>query len=232
MLIPGQFRLLLVDDDAQTARVFTEAASSIGAELTAIATLEQAARRIRDERFETIFADPSLAQFSRQGFRHLVRTSRFNSQTPIVLLSTARAGVVSAEESFAGVSMIAKPSRSADLLPYLNELKRKLMTDRRKNRRLPFRISVVSVQGLKRLKATSVDVSATGIMLEMSSIPRCGDELELSFPLAPQEPIFHGFARVVRLENPNRAGLAFLNLGGSEHARLRRFVEAHLPALA
>ena len=222
----------MVDDDTQTTRVFTDAASSIGAELTAIETPEQAARRIRDERFETIFADPSLAQFSRQGFRRLVRTSRFNSQTPIVLLSTARAGTVSAEEAAAGVSTMGKPSRSADLLPYLNELKRKLMTDRRKNRRLPFRISVVSVQGMKRLKATSVNLSATGILLEMSSILQCGDEVELSFPLASQEPIFHGFARVVRLENPSRAVLAFLNLGGSEHARLRRFVEAHLPALS
>lgn len=229
--IPGQLRLLLVSNESQSERVFTEAARSIGAELTAIATLEQAARSIRDERFETIFADSSLARFSRQGFASLVRRSRLNSQTPIVVLSVARPGTITGDALSPGLIMMGKPSKASDLSPYLKDMKSKLMTDRRKNRRLAFRISVNCVQGPRHLKATSANLSSTGILLEMGWVPQCGDELELHFELAPHEPIFHGLARVVRLADPNRAGLAFLNLGGKEHGHLSRFLEAHLPAL-
>ena len=230
-MMRGQFRLLLVNAESQTKKIFDEAARLIGAELTAHEAVEQAARSVGDDRFEAIFVDPSSARFSRQGFTSLVRNSRFNSATPIVLISPFHRGGGYGEEMAAGVSNMARPSKSGDLLPFLEALKQKLMADRRKDRRLAFRTSVNCIQGPRRLKATSVNVSVTGILVEMSWAPDPGVPIALEFQLATGEPAFRGGARMVRREDEGRLVFAFQNLNFSQRERLRRFVDGQLPAL-
>ena len=222
---------MLVNQVPQTARVFREAARSLGAELTVMETPEEGGRSVREDRFEAIFIDPSLANFSRQGFTRLIRESAFNSQTPIVLLLTPYREKFDKSDESAGVSVMVKPSRPDDLSPYLKEIKQKLIADRRKNRRLAYRTSVNCVYGMQRLKATSVNVSVMGILLELSWGFKYGDNMELHFQLAKDEPIFRGLARVVRLEVPGLVGLTFEKLSPMERERLRRFIDAHLPAL-
>ena len=230
-LIRGKFRVLLVNQASQTTRAFKEAARSVGAELIVVETSEEGGRGVRDDRFEAIFIDPSIANFSRQGFTRLIRLSAFNSLTPIILiLSQYREKFDKSDES-AGVSVMAKPSRPDDLLPYLQELKRKLMADRRKNRRLAYRTNVNCAYGMQHLKATSVNLGVTGILLEMSWVPKYGDGMELHFQLVKDEPVFHGHVRVVRLEVPGLVGLTFEKLAPPERERLRRFIDAHLPTL-
>jgi len=223
--------VLLINQVSQTARMFKEAARSVGAELTVVETPEEGGRSVRDDRFEAIFIDPSIANFSRHGFIRLIRLSAFNSQTPIVILLSPYSEKFDQSDESAGVSAMVKPSRPDDLFPYLQEIKRKLMADRRKNRRLAFRTSVNCVYGMQRLKATSVNLSVLGILLEMSSVLKYGDNMELYFQLVNNEPTFRGFARVVRLEVPGMVGLTFEKLGPAERERLRRFIDAHLPAL-
>ena len=194
-------------------------------------TPEEGGRSVREDRFEAIFIDPSLANFSRQGFTRLIRESAFNSQTPIVLLLTPYREKFDKSDESAGVSVMVKPSRPDDLSPYLKEIKQKLIADRRKNRRLAYRTSVNCVYGMQRLKATSVNVSVMGILLELSWGFKYGDNMELHFQLVKDEPIFRGLARVVRLEVPGLVGLTFEKLSPMERERLRRFIDAHLPAL-
>jgi PilZ domain len=223
--------VLLINQVPKTTRVFQEAARSVGAELHPLETFEQAGRSVREDRFEAIFVDPTVPNFSRQGFTSLVRHSPFNSQTPIVLIMSLYAEELNMAESLNGVSVMARPLKSDELLPYLKELKQKLLADRRNNRRLDYRARVNCVQGGRRLKAISVNICTTGILLEMSWVPKRGDEIELHLQLGEDEPAFRGLARVARLEGPGRAALGFHNLGPIERERLRRFVDAHLPAL-
>ena len=224
-----QFRLLLVNSEIQTGLVFKQAAPAVGAELIAFESPELAARRIRDERFDGIFVDADIPNFSRQGFTNVVRNSKFNSQTPIILLTGYRgAGTVPAQDSD-GVSRVGRPSRPQDLLPFLKELKRKLIAERRKNRRLSFRTEVNCIQGSRRFRAMSVNLSAQGMLLEVAWPLEKGDELEVHFQLASEDPVFRARVRVVRASGPGRVGLTFQNLGNIERLRLREFLEQHLP---
>lgn len=211
--------------------VFKEAARWVEAELTLLETPELAGRSVRENRFEAIFVDPSIANFSRQGFTRVVRLSPFNSQTPIVLISTPYAEKYVKFDDPGVVTVMAKPSSADDLLPYLEDIKRRLRADRRKNRRLPYRTGVNCLQGGRRLKATSVNISTTGILLEMSWAPKFGEELELHFQLGEDERSLNARARVVRIEGPGRAALGFHSLPAFDRERVRRLVEAHLPAL-
>src|ERR1700680_2742723 len=115
-------RLLLVNNETQTGRIFKQAAPVVGAELIATDAAETAARCIRDERFDGIFVGANVPNFSRQGFTHLVRRSKFNSQTPVFLLTGYTGSEqVPGKESDA-FSRVAKPSSAADLLPFLKDV--------------------------------------------------------------------------------------------------------------
>jgi DNA-binding response OmpR family regulator len=222
------FRLLLVNNETQTGRIFKQAAPVVGAELIATDAAETAARCIRDERFDGIFVGADVPNFSRQGFTHLVRKSKFNSQTPVFLLTgyTGSERVPGKEsDSF---SRVAKPSSAADLLPFLKELKRKLVADRRKHGRLAFRTDVNCTQGARRFRAMSVNLSTQGMLIETSWRFEGEDELEIHFLLTEKEPVFRARVRVARVGAPNRVGVAFHNLGANERQRLRQFLDQHL----
>jgi len=194
-------------------------------------TLEQAGRRIGEERYEGIFVDPTVSNFSRQGFARLVRNSLFNSQTPVILILSLYAEESKKVEVPAGFSAMAMPLNPADLLPRLEEFRQKLLAGRRRDRRLDYRTSVNCIQGGRRLKATSVNISATGILMEMSWVPKRGDEIELHFQLADGTPEFRTFARVIRLGGASSAALGFHNLPPPTRERLRNFLDSHLPDL-
>lgn len=225
------FRLVLVTEEVETARIFKEAVARVGVDAITIESAELAARRIREEKFDGIFIDPTVPNLSRQGFTRLIRNSKFNSQAPIVLLrSYPREGTVTGKASD-GVSVMVRPSSAADLMPFLKELKRKLVAERRRYRRLPFRTNVNCLEGIRRFRATSVNVSATGMLLDVSSALERGDELEVYFSLAAEDPPFRARVRVVRIGGPNRVATAFQNLGSPERQRLRGFLDQHLPPL-
>ncbi len=223
--------MLLVNQFPKTTRVFQEAAHSVGAELTVLETFEQAGREIGEERYEGIFVDPAVPNFSRQGFAHLVRHSLFNSQTPVILIVSLYAEESERVKVPTGFSVMARPLNSADLLPHLEELRQKLLADRRKDRRLDYRASMNCVHGGRRMKATSVNISTTGVLLELSWVPQRGEEMELHFQLTDGAPDCSARARVIRLEGPGRAALVFHNLPPAVRDRLRKFIDTHLPDL-
>lgn len=194
-----------------------------------IETPELAARRIHDERFDVIFVDTGLPNLSRAGFTRIIRNSKLNSQAPLVLLTGLAAPQAGTKDASAGVSAIAKYALPAELPVFLRKLKQKLMADRRKHRRLSFRASLNCVEGVRRFRATSVNLSASGMMIESSFPLEIGTGLELYFYLASEEPLLHARGRVARMEASDRVGVVFQNLGSFERERLRQFLDLHLP---
>jgi CheY-like chemotaxis protein len=223
------FRVLLVNAGTQTERLFREAVEAFGAELVALDGAEAAAQRILGERFEAIFLDTVNAAVSRQGLIQLIRKSRLNSQVAIVLLTDYQGSGTVTGEAPGGASHLVRPTTTRDLQPLLQELRKKIRADRRKHRRLSFRAAVNCLHGARRFRATSFNLSLTGMLVDMSVPFELGDEWEVRFLLAADEPAFHARARVVRAEGPNRVGLRFQNLENPVRQRLQQFLDQHLP---
>lgn len=226
-----RLRILLVSDEAPTARIFNEAVSAEGGELIPAETAESAPRRVRDERFDAIFADTSLPNFSRSGFTRVVRKSKLNSGALIVLLAGLPAPKGGAPGPSVDVSVMAKYALSSELPPLLKSLAKKLMADRRKHRRLSFRAQVNCIQGVRRFRATSVNLGISGLLLESAFPVELGSELQLFFNLVSGEHVLQTRGQVVRMDVGNRVGVAFQNLGGFERGRLRQFLDLHLPPI-
>lgn len=225
------FRLLLVARKLQSQRVFKEAVTRVGAELLSLDDLEAAYHHLREEKFDVIFVETAVPGFGRQPFVRHTRESKFNSQAPIILLTGYSKIQTTKEDAAEGVSWITEPSQTSELQPLLGVLKRKLAAERRKHRRLPFRTDVNCLQAGHHIHATSIDLSDTGMLLEVSSRVRRETELEVRFLLSPDEPTLHCRAQVVRVNAPNRLGLLFQNLDSFQRTHLRRFLDAHLPPI-
>jgi CheY-like chemotaxis protein len=86
-----------------------------------------------------------------------------------------------------------------------------------------FRAGGVPVEGL------ALDLSQTGMLLEVRAPLHPGDDLDLRFH-TPGRDLIEAHARVVRQAGAVRFGVQFAGLGSSERERIRRFVEAAAPA--
>lgn len=224
-----RLRILLGSADLKITRTFKDLVSSEDGDLALGESSEMAARLVRDERFDAIFADTSLPNLSRTGFARLVRSSKLNSRTPFILL----AGLPAARprRSSVDVRVMAKFAVSVELPPLLQDLARKLASDRRKHRRLSFRSNVNCVAGVRRFRARSVNVGISGMLLESSLPLELGTVLRLYFYLAPGETALQSRARVVRLDAGNQIGVSFEDMGEYERKRLRQFLDLHLPTI-
>ena len=82
-----------------------------------------------------------------------------------------------------------------------------------------FRAGGVPVEGL------ALDLSQTGMLIEVRTALRPGDDLDLRFH-TPDKALVEARARVVRQAGPVRYGVQFASLGTAEKERIRRFVES------
>jgi PilZ domain len=229
MQLRPRLQILLGNEDSKTARLFKQAVSVEGGDLILAQTMEAAAHRVRDERFDAVFADTSLPNFSRSGFTRLVRLSKLNSRAPIILLAGLPPPANAVPGSSPDVSVMPKYALPSELPPLLKGLAKKLMSDRRKHRRLSFRASVNCIDGIRRFRAKSVNLGISGMLLETALPIELETQLQLYFHLASGEPAIHLLARVVRREVGNQAGVSFQNMGHFERDRLRQFLDLHLP---
>ena len=82
-----------------------------------------------------------------------------------------------------------------------------------------FRAGGVPVEGV------ALDLSQTGMLLEVRTALRPGDDLDLRFH-TPDKALVEARGRVVRQASPVRYGVQFASLGTAERDRIRRFVES------
>jgi PilZ domain len=229
MRLQPRLQILLGNKEAKTAQFFKKAVSMEGGELILAESLETTARHVREERFDAVFAETSLPNFSRSGFTRLVRLSRLNSRAPIIFLTGLPIAKNAAPSSSPGVTVMAKYALPSELPPLLEDLARKLRSDRRTHRRLSFRSSVNCIAGIRRFRAKSVNLGISGMLLETAMAIELETELQLYFHLAAGEPNVHAHARVVRRDAGNLVGVSFQNMGSFEHQRLRQYLDLHLP---
>ncbi len=215
------FRICLVSRATDIILSFRERVSALNGEMTVCEGPEGAAQRVQDEKFNAIFVDTDVPNFSRAGFLRVVRNSKSNSRVPVALLR-AFGGAASAAPPPTDYAILYKPLHPADLDSCLQDLKQKTATERRNTRRLALRLRVNCVQGVRRFTATSVNVSEKGMLLEMSNPLRVGDQFDISFALPNDERVLHAVARVARLTKTQHMGVVFHGMSNIDVERLRR----------
>ncbi len=223
----SRFRILLVHNEPRLLQVFEQATRYSGGELVEAGNYDAALQRVANERFDVVVLSPALPNFSRQGFARVVRNSRLNSRSGVVLVTGTR-GPKSDVPEAGGISMITRPVHPDDLVPFIKQLTQAFHADRRGKRRLSFRTNVQCVKGLARFAGMSVNLGTTGMLLDARVPLRLNEELELHFNLEPAAAALAVKGRVARVESPTRVGVAFQALSSQSRQRLQQFLTQYL----
>jgi CheY-like chemotaxis protein len=185
------------------------------------------ASRLEDAQMLAVAARPDLVAVDRDLPRaaHLVAALRADEVTrraSIVILARGDHGPLEIELLEAGANAILRLPPGPDWEPRLREL---LSVPVRRQARLAVNLQVEGFRsGGVPMEGFVVDLSQTGMLLEVRAPLHPGDDLDLRFHM-PARDLIEARARVVREAGPTLFGVQFSGLGSSERERIRRFVD-------
>ena len=218
-------RILAIDDEPDILRAFKTLVEPLGYEVVTIPDSQEAARLLKNEKFVGIFVDAQMPNLDGFELTRLVRASPINATAPIVMITGHDDGETMRRAFKAGVTFfLGKPFTRDRVRGLFNAALGLLLNERRCSPRLPFRATVRCRWQDKEIKATSVNISESGMLLELTDEMPVGLEAEMEF-LIPQasEPV-RVRAKVARKENPDRVGIRFLSLTPAEKIAIQRYI--------
>lgn len=115
-------QLLVIDDEPHVARVIQVSFERDGWGVSSASRLDDALRKIRDNRFDVIFLDVKLPDGSGLDFLKTLREGEDAIDTPVVVLSGAEfAGVRQTVKGLGGY-YVAKPFSPSKLKTMVNDI--------------------------------------------------------------------------------------------------------------
>jgi CheY-like chemotaxis protein len=190
------------------------------------------ASRLEEAQMLAVASRPDLVAVDRDLPRavRLVAALREDGATrraSIVILARGDYDPLEVEMLEAGANAVLRLPPGPDWESRLREL---LAVPVRKQARLAVHLQVEGFRsGGVPVEGFALDLSQTGMLLEVRAPLHPGDDLDLRFH-TPGRDLIEARARVVRQASPVRFGVQFAGLGSSERERIRRFVEAAAPA--
>jgi DNA-binding response OmpR family regulator len=186
------------------------------------------ASRPDEARMLAVAARPDLVAVDRDlpGAAALIaalRADPVSRRASIVVLARGDHDPLELEMLESGANAVLRLPPGPDWERRLREL---LAVPLRRQARLAVNLQVEGVRaGGVPVEGVALDLSQTGMLLEVRAPLHPGDDLDLRFHTPPSD-LIEARARVVRQASPVRFGVQFAGLGSGERERIRRFVEA------
>ena len=218
-------KVLIVEDDVPTLELMHETLVSQKAEVRSASDGEQATQLINEERFDGIFLDLQMPKITGFEVIRKIRHSSWNKSTPVIIVTASDERQVMQKAFGAGAtSFLQKPLDRYKLINLFKALRGPMLDNRRRFIRIPLNTEVACEVEQLTLRGMSVNISQSGILLDLGRTFDVGTKVKLSFriPVAnsPMEVI--GF--VVRTDNEKRTGIQFAGLGNREIISLRALI--------
>lgn len=216
-------KILVVEDDTAMLHLLGQVLSQMGAEPRLVASSPQAAELIEREKFDGVFLDLIMPEMDGLELARRIRQSRSNASVPLVML-TASLEASAMQDSFnAGVNFfLQKPVTVPQLRKLLNAARGLMLEERRRAQRAPVALPMRcrwlvprQAEGSgaggdsRQVTGQSVNLSASGALLELPELPPVGApvRLEFSLPGSPQALVLPG--RVIRQHSASSVGIQF-----------------------
>lgn len=218
-------KILVVEDNIPTLELISEVLATLGVGVRALADSQQAAALVSKERFDGIFLDIVMPKMDGFELASRIRQSARNKRTPIVIV-TALEDKQILQRAFAagGTFFLQKPLSKDKLIHLLNSARGTMLQERRRFKRVPIRTAVTCQEGSRKFKATSRDLSQSGILLETDRSLEQGNTIQLSFHLPGQIRAIEAKGVIIRLDEPQRLGVDFTYISASDRQRIGEFV--------
>lgn len=156
-----------------------------------------------------------------------LQRSSSNADLPMVMMLAGHDAVAVARGAKAGVRyFLTKPISQAHLKAVVREVRAAMLDERRNYQRVALQVAVRCVWEEQVIQGVSLNVSASGLLLEMTPQPDLDARLDVRFALGQEAAPFSCRGRVVRSDGGG-VGIHFLGLSGVEHTRLVEDIERY-----
>lgn len=217
-------QVLVVEDDLPSLELIRDVLTGAGAEVLATADTALAAEAINTRKFDGIFLDLSMAGLNGFQLTKLVRASKRNAKTPVIIVSGEGAPAMPASFAAGASFFLAKPIDRRKLINLFRATQGGIAFNRNRHTRIPLTTGVTCIKGAKVFKGTSKDLSAEGLLFQAHHDLNVGDQVQLSFTLPGSVRLITSRGVVARIDADGRAGIAFSSLSGEDRTRLIELV--------
>ncbi len=219
-------KILVVEKDPATLRLFDSTLKAMGASPRCVASGRQASEVINREKFDGVFLDWDGGEVDGQELAQRIRRSKSNKSIPVAMLTQRRDTRAIADGFKAGVTFyLQKPIGEKELTRLLNASRGAMLEERRRYQRAPVAMPVLCIWEKKQVKGLSVNVSTSGLLASLSPRPELGASVEVEFTLPKSSATLTLEAKVVRHGPAGQAGVEFSRLAEEDEERLRAFVD-------
>lgn len=225
-------KILIVEDDTAMLRLLGEVVGKMGAEPHCLTSSRHAAELIEREKFDGIFLDWRMPEMDGLELARRIRRSRSNGKVPLVMLTGVTKPHALQESFGVGIDFfLQKPVSVQQVRNLLNAARGSMLEERRRYQRAPVSLRMHCQWDGHRGYAQTVNLSASGALLEMDNPPGVNTrvKLELELPGHPK-PLQLG-GSVVRLVAGRGLAVRFDYRQPEHHQEVMEFVDKTLARL-
>ncbi|HUQ50116.1 MAG TPA: PilZ domain-containing protein [Terriglobales bacterium] len=218
-------QLLLIDEDQDNRLILSDVLAESGAQLTMETDPKKTSDLIGRSRFEGIFLNFAMTHLDPEAIARMIRRSDINRTTPIVMIASKQAPDLLKKGFDAGATFfLASPVNRHDVLEVLRKSRGTMMEERRRHKRIPFKADLTCTAGERVIAGHTVDLSESGVAVELAESSEGLEKVRLSFPLTPS----HMIEADATVRNPRnfRAGIEFTRISTEERQAIRDHIDA------
>jgi DNA-binding response OmpR family regulator len=218
-------RILVVDDDPALCELIQEILNSIEMESLTLTDSSQAEAHIAREKFSALFFDVRMPPPDGLELTRMVRASSLNRTTPIAIITGEEDRTVLGRAFGAGANFfLSKPVSRHRLLRLIRLTGDSVQREARRFQRVMVRCKVSIDCGQERLSGSTLDLSLTGMFVQVSHVLPLGSAVRVCLELKSGTPPLSVNARVVRVAGGDCMGLQINNAGSDENVKLQEFI--------
>jgi DNA-binding response OmpR family regulator len=218
-------QILVVDDHAPSCELIAEILRSAGFEAESLTNSGEASELLGRKKFHAVFLDMRMPPPDGLELARLVRASRINASTVIVMITGEQDRTLMTRAFEIGVMFfLFKPVERNKLLKLIRVAESSIDRERRRFTRVPLRCAVSIQSNDKQLEGTTVDLSAGGMLVQSYLVFPSGTLVKVKLELQTGSTPLQFEARVVRTIGTDRMGVQFNRLDAKQSSRLQEFL--------
>jgi CheY-like chemotaxis protein len=222
-------KILVVDDDAPTCELITDVLLGADVQAFSLTDSSAAALRLQKEKFDAVFLDARMPQPDGIELTRQIRSSGLNVKTPVVMITGEGEQQFLTRAFEVGANFVLfKPVDRQALLRLLRVTQGPIDRERRRFTRVSVRCEVSIKLGQERVRGMTVDLSASGMLVQAGSRFPVGSRLDFTLNLGASKRSLQGSAYLVRLVGEDFMGLEFQSLPPAEAETLQEFLLPHI----
>jgi CheY-like chemotaxis protein len=155
----------------------------------------------------------------------VIRHSKFNRKTPIIMISSDQRPAALSEGFKAGASFFAyRPIDRAHLMSLIRVTQGTIEHEKRRFRRVAVRAKARVKWGDKTVEGETIDISLNGALIRAEHSFPVGSNVEVTLHPISGKPPIAGLGSVMRVVDGNQMGIQIDHMRASEAVRLQEYL--------